>query len=153
MTKIFNHIMENALIYINDILLFSPDESSHKNLLERFHHIVQLCGIMLVEKKWQWWIVHCPTSHCSRISQLPKLKSHKKESPTISWHSQLCQWIYSKSCKDDKSFQPAVKERFFSTVDLQKDKSCTKSQSHCQVTSNFIDSFTWQENPSDWCQQ
>ena len=33
--------MENVLIYINDILLFSPDESSHENLLERFHHIVQ----------------------------------------------------------------------------------------------------------------
>ena len=51
MTKIFEPIMENALIYIDDILLFSPDEASHKTLLERFHQIVQQYGIMLVEKK------------------------------------------------------------------------------------------------------
>ena len=41
MTKVFSPIMENALIYIDDILLFSLDESNHRNLLERFHHIVQ----------------------------------------------------------------------------------------------------------------
>ena len=51
MTKIFNPIMKNALIYIDDILLFSLDESSQRNLFERFHHIVQQYGIMLVEKK------------------------------------------------------------------------------------------------------
>ena len=51
MTKIFSPIMENALIYINDILLFSPDETSHKNLLERFHQIVQQYEIMLAGKK------------------------------------------------------------------------------------------------------
>ena len=51
MTKIFSPIMENALIYINDILLFSLDETSHRNLLERFHQIIQQYGIILVEKK------------------------------------------------------------------------------------------------------
>ena len=51
MTKIFSPIMENALIYIDDILLFSPDESSHRNLLQRFHHFVQQYKIMLAEKK------------------------------------------------------------------------------------------------------
>ena len=43
--------MENALIYIDDILLFSLDESSHRNLFQRFHHIVQQYKIMLAEKK------------------------------------------------------------------------------------------------------
>ena len=43
--------MENALIYIDDILLFSPDDDSHKDLLQRFHNIVQQYGIMLSEKK------------------------------------------------------------------------------------------------------
>ena len=43
--------MENALIYIDDILLFSPDNDSHKDLLQRFHNIVQQYGIMLSEKK------------------------------------------------------------------------------------------------------
>ena len=51
MTKIFSPIMENALIYIDDILLFSPDNDSHKDLLQRFHNIVQQYGIMLSEKK------------------------------------------------------------------------------------------------------
>ena len=51
MTKIFNPIMENALIYIDNILLFFSNESSHRNLLERFHHIVQQYEIMLDEKK------------------------------------------------------------------------------------------------------
>ena len=43
--------MKNALIYIDDILLFSPDEANHKTLLERFHQIIQQYGIMLAEKK------------------------------------------------------------------------------------------------------
>ena len=51
MTKIFSPIMKNALIYIDDILLFSPDEDHHRNLLQRFHQIVQKYGIMLAEKK------------------------------------------------------------------------------------------------------
>ena len=42
--------MENALIYIDNILLFSPDNDSHKDL-QRFHNIVQQYGIMLSEKK------------------------------------------------------------------------------------------------------
>ena len=58
MTKIFSPIMENALIYIDEILLFSLDESSHKNLLEGFHHIVQQYGIMLAEKKMTIKIDH-----------------------------------------------------------------------------------------------
>ena len=51
MTKIFDPIMENALIYIDDILLFTLNKTSHRNLLERFHQIVQQYEIMLAKKK------------------------------------------------------------------------------------------------------
>ncbi|GAA0151203.1 hypothetical protein LIER_09975 [Lithospermum erythrorhizon] len=51
MTKIFEPLLPNALIYIDDILLFSSDPSSHFELLLKFHDIVQSYGIMLSEKK------------------------------------------------------------------------------------------------------
>ena len=43
--------MDNALVYIDDILLFSPDIDSHYNLLSYFHDLVKSYGIMLAEKK------------------------------------------------------------------------------------------------------
>ncbi|KAH9801941.1 hypothetical protein KPL71_001211 [Citrus sinensis] len=51
MTKIFSPILHHALIYIDDILLFSSDHESHHKLLLDFFHIVQAHGIMLFEKK------------------------------------------------------------------------------------------------------
>ncbi|XP_023638422.1 uncharacterized protein LOC111830501 [Capsella rubella] len=41
MIKIFEPILSNALVYIDDILLFSPDIDSHTVLLTKFHDIVQ----------------------------------------------------------------------------------------------------------------
>ena len=43
--------MDNALVYIDDILLFSPDINSYYNLLSKFHDLVKSYGIMLAEKK------------------------------------------------------------------------------------------------------
>ena len=51
MTKIFSPILYHALVYIDDILLFSSDHESHQKLLLDFFHIVQVHGIMLFEKK------------------------------------------------------------------------------------------------------
>ncbi|KAH9697996.1 hypothetical protein KPL71_023832 [Citrus sinensis] len=51
MTKIFSPILHHALVYIDDILLFSSDHESHQKLLLNFFHIVQAHGIMLSEKK------------------------------------------------------------------------------------------------------
>ncbi|KAH9780711.1 hypothetical protein KPL71_008183 [Citrus sinensis] len=51
MTKIFSPILQHALVYIDDILLFSSDHESHQKLLLDFFHIVQAHGIMLSEKK------------------------------------------------------------------------------------------------------
>ncbi|KAH9724631.1 hypothetical protein KPL70_007559 [Citrus sinensis] len=51
MTKIFCPILHHALVYIDDILLFSSDHESHQKLLLDFFHIVQAHGIMLSEKK------------------------------------------------------------------------------------------------------
>ncbi|KAK1549814.1 hypothetical protein Q3G72_008377 [Acer saccharum] len=50
-TRIFHPLLHSALIYIDDILLFSPDETSHNLLLQQFHDIVNQYGIMLSEKK------------------------------------------------------------------------------------------------------
>ncbi|KAK0580148.1 hypothetical protein LWI29_037057 [Acer saccharum] len=46
-----NKLLRQALIYIDDILLFSPDDTSHNLLLQQFHDIVHHYGIMLSEKK------------------------------------------------------------------------------------------------------
>ncbi|KAG8493395.1 hypothetical protein CXB51_010802 [Gossypium anomalum] len=51
MTRIFHPIMENALVYIDDILLYSKDEEFHVLLLQQFHSLVVKYGIMLSEKK------------------------------------------------------------------------------------------------------
>ena len=51
MTKIFSFILHHALIYIDDILLFSSDHDSRQKLLLDFFHIVQVHGIILSKKK------------------------------------------------------------------------------------------------------
>ena len=45
MVPLFQPLLANALIYVDDILLFSKDENSHEKLLTEFQ------GIMLSEKK------------------------------------------------------------------------------------------------------
>ena len=50
-TRIFHPILHSALLYIDDILLFSPIETSHKLLLQQFHELLDQYGIMLSEKK------------------------------------------------------------------------------------------------------
>jgi len=51
MTKIFEPILDRAIIYIDDILLFSQDMDSHQRLLKQFFQITDRHGIMLSEKK------------------------------------------------------------------------------------------------------
>jgi len=53
MTRIFEPILTSALMYIDDILLFSPDEKSHKELLERFYQLSHQYGLMLSSLKSQ----------------------------------------------------------------------------------------------------
>ncbi|KAK0604793.1 hypothetical protein LWI29_019526 [Acer saccharum] len=50
-TRIFHPLLHSALIYIDDILMFSPDDTSHNILLQQFHDIVHQYGIMLSKKK------------------------------------------------------------------------------------------------------
>ena len=50
-TRIFHPILHSALLYIDDILLFSTDENSHTQLLHHFHDLLNQYGIMLSEKK------------------------------------------------------------------------------------------------------
>jgi len=51
MTKIFEPILDRAIIYIDDILLFSQDMDSHQRLVKQFFQIADQHGIMLLEKK------------------------------------------------------------------------------------------------------
>ncbi|KAH9763365.1 hypothetical protein KPL70_001143 [Citrus sinensis] len=51
MVQIFQPILHHALIYIDDILLFSGSHEEHRNLLSQFYDIIQRHGIMLSAKK------------------------------------------------------------------------------------------------------
>ena len=51
MVTLFRPLLTNALIYVDDILLFSKDEESHEKLLTEFYNLVKSHGIMLSEKK------------------------------------------------------------------------------------------------------
>ena len=51
MVMLFQPLLANALIYVDDILLFSKDEESHAKLLIEFYNLVKSQGIMLLEKK------------------------------------------------------------------------------------------------------
>lgn len=50
MVNIFQPILHHALIYIDDILLFSGSHDEHRRLLTQFYDIVQHHGIMLSAK-------------------------------------------------------------------------------------------------------
>ncbi|KAK0606560.1 hypothetical protein LWI29_000648 [Acer saccharum] len=50
-TRIFHPLLHFTLIYIDDILMFSPDDTSHNILLQQFYDIVHHYGIMLFKKK------------------------------------------------------------------------------------------------------
>ena len=51
MVQIFQPILHSALIYIDDILLFSGTQDDHRHLLNHFSDIIQSYGIMLSAKK------------------------------------------------------------------------------------------------------
>ena len=51
MVKIFSPILHHALVYIDDILLFSTNHQTYQKLLSDFLEIMQTHGIMLSEKK------------------------------------------------------------------------------------------------------
>ncbi|GJW68064.1 putative zinc finger, CCHC-type containing protein [Tanacetum coccineum] len=53
MITIFEPILTNTLVYIDDILLFSPDEQSHAELLSKFYSLVSKYEIMLSEKNME----------------------------------------------------------------------------------------------------
>ena len=51
MVTLFQPFLANALIYVDDILLFSKDADAHEKLLTEFYNLVKSQGIMLSEKK------------------------------------------------------------------------------------------------------
>ena len=51
MVTLFQPLLTNALIYVDDTLLFSKDEESHAKLLTEFYNFVKSLEIMLLEKK------------------------------------------------------------------------------------------------------
>ena len=53
MTRIYGPIHDQALIYIDDILLFSQNIQAHKQLLQQFVNLTEQHGVMLSERKIQ----------------------------------------------------------------------------------------------------
>ena len=51
MIQLFQPLLAHCLVYIDDILLFSPDHDAHARLLQQFHDICYEHGIMLSEAK------------------------------------------------------------------------------------------------------
>ena len=51
MVTLFQPLLTNSLIYVDDILLFSKDADSHEKLLTEFYNLVKSQGIMLSKKK------------------------------------------------------------------------------------------------------
>ena len=51
MVRLLQPLLSNALMHVDDILLFSKDEESHAKLLAEFYNLVKSQGIMLSEKK------------------------------------------------------------------------------------------------------
>ena len=51
MVTLFQPLLTNSLIYVDDILLFSKDADSHEKLLTEFYNLVKSQEIMLSEKK------------------------------------------------------------------------------------------------------
>ena len=51
MVTLFQPLLTNSLIYVDDFLLFSKYADSHKKLLTEFYNLVKSQGIMLSEKK------------------------------------------------------------------------------------------------------
>ncbi|KAH9716813.1 hypothetical protein KPL71_021589 [Citrus sinensis] len=83
MTKIFNPILRHALVYIDDILLFSPDHDSHQQLLLDFFHIVQFPNTNLTKIQQFLGIVNYVRDFIPRVaihtSQLSRML--KKQYP------------------------------------------------------------------------
>ena len=52
MVTLFQPLLANAFIYVDNILLFSKDADSHEKLLTKFYNLVKSQGIMLSKKKW-----------------------------------------------------------------------------------------------------
>ena len=51
MVTLFQPLLTNALIYVDDILIFSKDKESHGKLLTEFYNLVKSQGKLLSEKK------------------------------------------------------------------------------------------------------
>ena len=51
MATLFQPLLANASIYVDDILLFLKDVDSHEKLLIEFYNLVKSQGTMLSEKK------------------------------------------------------------------------------------------------------
>ena len=58
MVTLFQPLLNNALIYVDDILLFSKDEESHEKLLTEFYNSMKSQGIMLSEENGHWTIFY-----------------------------------------------------------------------------------------------
>ena len=164
MVKIFSPILHHALIYIDDILLFSHDHQTHQQLLSDFlenradtwHHA------FWKEKKhrkgiyWlSWhglkrWSLPSRTTHRSRIIKVSWHRSHQKANSTVPWNCQLCQRLYFQNCGP---YQPAIlhAKKDSSTMGSSLDRCCKATQKDSPVTSSTQNSLYRTMHSPDRC--
>nr|GEX14076.1 putative reverse transcriptase domain, viral movement protein [Tanacetum cinerariifolium] len=110
MITIFEPILANTLVYIDDILLFSPDEQSHAELLSKFYSLVTKYGIMLTEKKMEVGVTtiqflgieisdgkYQPQPHVAQeLLKFPnELSSQKRIQQFLGWSNWFSQWKFT----------------------------------------------------------
>ncbi|GJR02306.1 hypothetical protein Tco_0525290 [Tanacetum coccineum] len=103
MITIFEPILANTLVYIDDILLFSPDEQSHAELLLKFYSLVAKYGIMLSEKKIE--------VGASRQTEAVKaIKSLAKKMPPLKIPASSEKRILQTDAKSEQHYHSMFKE-------------------------------------------
>lgn len=102
MVTIFKPIMHNALVYIDDILLFSPDRDSSNaasriftNSLPIWHHVHRKENVhynrrsRLPRHAYLQWLVLTAASHFLVLTRVLRLANIPKANTTISWACKL----------------------------------------------------------------
>ena len=98
MLTLFQPLLANAIIYVDDILLFSKDADSHEKLLIEFYNLVKSQGIMFSEKKNGHWaninIVLGMTILDGKYTLQPHIATSLKEFPDkLSTAKQIQQFL------------------------------------------------------------
>ncbi|MFQ6670789.1 hypothetical protein Gotur_035562 [Gossypium turneri] len=140
MIKNFQPVMAQTLIYIDDILLYSPDQESHATLLEKFKQVVLQYGIMLSERKMQ--------VNREEIEFLGMIIKEGRYQPHPSIAKELKKFP-ARNLSQKQVQKDAKKESSF--LESQTDLSSQKTQREASSSTTFTNSFRRKKNLTDRC--